>query len=104
MLQSIAEYYRVLQNVTEYYRVFLAHLLGPILGLVQKGIEGRDVNDVIRLRTRHQKRATVASQYLSCIEGCDDDGDFGRVLTEDVGDDSDLKLHTPPLQANICLA
>ena len=34
MLQSIAEYYRVLQNVTEYYRVFLAHLLGPIFGLV----------------------------------------------------------------------
>ena len=34
MLQSIAEYYRVLENVTEYYRVFLAHLLGPISGLV----------------------------------------------------------------------
>ena len=34
VLQSIAEYYRVLQNVTEYYRVFLAHLLGPIFGLV----------------------------------------------------------------------
>ena len=24
----------VLQNITEYYRVFLAHLLGPIFGLV----------------------------------------------------------------------
>ena len=28
------EYSRVLQNITEYYRVFLAHLLGPISGLV----------------------------------------------------------------------
>ena len=27
----------VLQNITEYYRVFLAHLLGPIFGLVQRG-------------------------------------------------------------------
>ena len=34
VLQSIAKYYRVLQNITEYYRVFLAHLLGPIFGLV----------------------------------------------------------------------
>ena len=34
VLQSIAEYYRVLQNITEYYRVFLAHLIGPIFGLV----------------------------------------------------------------------
>ena len=34
MLQSITEYYRVLQSVTECYRVFLAHLLGPIFGLV----------------------------------------------------------------------
>ena len=37
VLQSITEYYRVLQSITEYYRVFLAHLLGPIFGLVQKG-------------------------------------------------------------------
>ena len=53
--------------------------------IFSKGIEGRDVNDVIRLRTRHQKRATVASQYLSCIRGRDDDvddsdGDFCKVL------------------------
>ena len=34
VLQSITEYYRVLQNITEYYRVFLAHLLGPLFGLV----------------------------------------------------------------------
>ena len=34
VLQSITEYNRVLQNITEYYRVFLAHLLGPISGLV----------------------------------------------------------------------
>ena len=34
VLQSIAKYYRVLQNIREYYRVFLAHLLGPIFGLV----------------------------------------------------------------------
>ena len=32
LLQSISN--RVLQNITEYYRVFLAHLLGPISGLV----------------------------------------------------------------------
>ena len=37
VLQSIAEYYRVLQNITKYYRVFLAHLLGPIFGLVLTG-------------------------------------------------------------------
>ena len=34
VLQSFAEYYRLLQNITEYYRVFLAHLRGPIFGLV----------------------------------------------------------------------
>ena len=52
ILQSITEYYRVLQSITEYYRVVqsiteyyyrvlqsitktnLAHLLGPIFGLV----------------------------------------------------------------------
>ena len=34
VLQSIAKYYRVLQKIAEYYRVFLAHLLGPIFGLV----------------------------------------------------------------------
>ena len=34
VLQSITEYYKLLQNITEYYRVFLAHLLGPISGLV----------------------------------------------------------------------
>ena len=28
------EYYKVLQSIIEYYRVFLAHLLGPISGLV----------------------------------------------------------------------
>ena len=34
MLESVTECYRVLQSVTECYRVFLAHLLGPISGLV----------------------------------------------------------------------
>ena len=41
VLQSITEYYSVLQSITEYYRVLqsitkknLAHLLGPISGLV----------------------------------------------------------------------
>ena len=33
-LQSVTECYRVLQSVKECYRVFLAHLLGPISGLV----------------------------------------------------------------------
>ena len=43
VLQSITEYYRVLQTITNYYRVVqsitstnLAHLLGPIFGLVFK--------------------------------------------------------------------
>ena len=35
VLQSVTEGNRVLQSVTEYYRVFLAHLLGPISGLVK---------------------------------------------------------------------
>ena len=39
VLQSIAKYYRVLQNIIEHYRVFLAHLLGPIFGLVFIGPE-----------------------------------------------------------------
>ena len=44
VLHSVTEYYRVLQSITEYYRVLqsitsitktnLAHLLGPIFGLV----------------------------------------------------------------------
>ena len=34
MLQSVTECDRVLQSVTECYSVFLAHLLGPIFGLV----------------------------------------------------------------------
>ena len=34
MLPFVTECFRVLQSVTEYYRVFLAHLLGPISGLV----------------------------------------------------------------------
>ena len=34
VFQSITEYHIVLQSVAEYHRVFLAHLLGPIFGLV----------------------------------------------------------------------
>ena len=41
MLESVTEYNRVLQSITEYHRVLqsltktnLAHLLGPIFGLV----------------------------------------------------------------------
>ena len=34
VLQIVTECYKVLQSVTECYRVFLAHLLGPISGLV----------------------------------------------------------------------
>ena len=34
--KSVTECHRVSQSVTEYYRVFLAHLIGPILGLVLK--------------------------------------------------------------------
>ena len=40
MLQSITEYSRVIQNITEHYRVFLAHLLGPISGLVFLDLTG----------------------------------------------------------------
>ena len=39
MLLFVTECFRVLQSVTEYYRVFLAHLLGPISGLVFIGPE-----------------------------------------------------------------
>ena len=39
VLQSITENSRVLQNIKEYYRVFLAHLLGPISGLVSFTID-----------------------------------------------------------------
>ena len=45
LLQSTSEYYRVLQNIREYYRVLqsitetnLAHLLGPIFGLVRDAL------------------------------------------------------------------
>ena len=45
VLQSITEYYRVVQSITEYYyrvlqsitKTNLAHLLGPIFGLVFTG-------------------------------------------------------------------
>ena len=40
ILQNVSECYRVLQSVTEYYRVFLAHLLGPIFGLVLLDYQG----------------------------------------------------------------
>ena len=47
VLQSVTERYRVLQSVTKYYRVLrsitktnLAHLLGPIFGLVLLLLEG----------------------------------------------------------------
>ena len=36
VLQSVTEYYRVLQCITKYYKANLAHLLGPIFGLVSK--------------------------------------------------------------------
>ena len=35
VLQSVTDYHRVLQSTTDYYIVNLAHLLGPILGLVR---------------------------------------------------------------------
>ena len=41
VLQSITENSRVLQNIKEYYRVFLAHLLGPISGLVNFSSENQ---------------------------------------------------------------
>ena len=51
VLQSVIECYRVLQSFTEYYRVLqsitktnLAHLLGPLFGLVF--IEGRGLGVV----------------------------------------------------------
>ena len=41
VLQSVTECYRVLQSVTECYRVFLAHLLGPISGLVNYDLQAQ---------------------------------------------------------------
>ena len=43
VLQSIAKYYRLLQKIAEYYRVFLAHLLGPIFGLVSGRIVSQNL-------------------------------------------------------------
>ena len=40
VIQSVTEYSRVIQNITEHYRVFLAHLLGPISGLVFLDLTG----------------------------------------------------------------
>ena len=37
VFQSISEYYKVIESVAEYYEVFLAHLLGPIFGLIIVG-------------------------------------------------------------------
>ena len=34
VLQSVTEDYRVLQCITKYYKANLAHLLGPIFGLI----------------------------------------------------------------------
>ena len=56
VLQSIAKYYRVLQNIIEYYRVFLAHLLGPIFGLVS--ITG----EMIRSKGRRSRRGDLGRQ------------------------------------------
>ena len=49
LLPSITDYYRVLQSTTEYYRVFLAHLLGPIFGLVLY------MKQVIRMPSRRRR-------------------------------------------------
>ena len=42
VLESVTEYYRVLQSITGYHRIFLAHLLGPIFGLVLFTIQGHN--------------------------------------------------------------
>ena len=52
VLQSVTEYNRVLQNITEYYRVFLAHLFGPISGLVDDDFDAEDDYDGIAGRGR----------------------------------------------------
>ena len=50
VLQNVIECYsRVLQSVTECYRVFLAHLLGPIFGLVLY------MKQVIRMPSRKRR-------------------------------------------------
>ena len=74
VLQSSTEYYRVLQNVTdcyrlkqsiaEYYRVFLAHLLGPIFGLIyQMVMEKHGDMDLFEFIDRNP----VMDEPLSCL-------------------------------------
>ena len=52
MLQHVTACYRVLQSVTECYRVFLAHLFGPISGLVDDDFDAEDDYDGIAGRGR----------------------------------------------------
>ena len=62
MLYSVTECYIVLQSVTECYRVFLAHLLGPIFGLVfydLASLPGRESSSV------ESRRASVRSSTRS---------------------------------------
>ena len=51
VLQSVRACKRVLQSVTECYRVFLAHLLGPISGLVSIGSQ-LQYGEVVRVSER----------------------------------------------------
>ena len=62
LLQSISN--RVLQNITEYYRVFLAHLLGPIFGLIyQMVMEKHGDMDLFEFIDRNP----VMDEPLSCL-------------------------------------
>ena len=68
VLQSITENSRVLQNIKEYYRVFLAHLLGPISGLVY--CEGGGIGSLIlcgdRWGTEDHSAGTDIPYYYLC--------------------------------------
>ena len=64
VLQGIAEYYRVLQNVTEYYKAFLAHLLGPIFGLVYRDLVDCFANIILKTDDINQSRFASNIQYI----------------------------------------
>ena len=66
-LQCITKYYRVIQNITEYYRVFLAHLLGPISGLVCHW-QGSQVNFLMfRLQVMKESWFEEGSVFSSMV-------------------------------------
>ena len=82
-LQSITEYYRVLQSITEYYKVLqsitetnLAHLLGPIFGLVFYSISPQDSQHMFAGDIEPEEGPRAAGEEEQGVEG-EDQGQAG---------------------------